>query len=103
MSSRRSRILTVSVASTALAGLFLLVSICRGDEQNEKRRAQLLAQMRSLAEQTKVQFAKGERRIELLKEPIFRYDDQPRRFIDATMWAWTEHGRPVAFQKVEAI
>src|SRR2546425_9543340 len=71
-------------------------------EKNERRRAQLLDEMRGLAQQTKVQFAKGDRQVELVKDPVFRYDDQPRRFIDATMWVWTEGGRPVAFQKIEA-
>ena len=58
--------------------------------------------MRSLAEQTKVQFADGTREPELVKEPAFRYSDQPRRFVDATLWVWTDQGRPVAFQKIEA-
>jgi hypothetical protein len=88
-------------ARVGLVAMFLLVSVARGDEQNERQRAQLLVQMRSLAEQTKVQFAEGERQPELVKEPAFRYADQPRGFIDATLWVWTDQGRPVAFQKIE--
>jgi hypothetical protein len=36
-------------------------------------------------------------------KPVFRYDDQPRRLLDATVWAWTYEGRPIAFQKIEAM
>ncbi|HZL90840.1 MAG TPA: hypothetical protein VFB96_20905 [Pirellulaceae bacterium] len=73
------------------------------DERNEQRREALLAQMRSLAEKTKIEVEGSDRQSELMKSPIFRYDDQPRRFIDATIWAWTDQGRPVAFQKIEAV
>jgi hypothetical protein len=86
-----------------LAAMVMFASVCRTDEPNERQRAQLLAQMRSLAEHTKVQFAEGGRQPELVKDPAFRYDDQPRRFIDATLWVWTDQGRPVAFQKIEAV
>jgi len=72
------------------------------DEKTERRRMQLLAEMRSLAEQTSVEFESGGGQPKLAEKPVFRYDDQPRRFIDATVWAWTDAGRPVAFQKVEA-
>jgi hypothetical protein len=72
------------------------------DEGTERRREELLKEMRALAEQTKIEIAGNERQPELVKNPIFRYDDQPRRFIDATIWAWTDQGRPVAFQKIEA-
>jgi hypothetical protein len=90
-------------ASVGLVATFLFLSVCRADEPTERQRAQLLEQMRSLAEQTKVQFAEGDRRPELVKDPAFRYADQPRRFIDATLWVWTDRGRPVAFQKIEAL
>ncbi len=39
--------------------------------------------------------------VELHPEPMFRYDDQPRGFRDATLWMWTDKGRPVAIGKVE--
>ncbi|MBW3601003.1 MAG: hypothetical protein KY475_27520 [Planctomycetes bacterium] len=73
-----------------------------GDERIERRRAQLLDEMRSLAEQTQVAYADGGGKVELRPNPVFRYDDQPRRFIDATLWVWTDAGRPVALQKIEA-
>jgi hypothetical protein len=72
------------------------------DEQTEQRRMQLLAEMRSLAEKTAVEFDSGDSAPKLVEQPVFRYDDQPRRFLDATMWIWTEGGRPVACQKIEA-
>src|SRR2546422_488831 len=86
--------LRASVSAAGLAGLWCLAislgtlaivppSTCCGDEKHERRRAQLLEQMRSLAEQTKVRLAKADRQLELAKNPAFRYDDQPRRFIDA--------------------
>lgn len=96
-----------SSAFTAAAALWMLSQVppqpvSHAQEKNERQRAQLLEQMRSLAQQTTVRFASGEREPELAKNPVFRYDDQPRRFIDATMWVWTDGGRPVACQKIEA-
>jgi hypothetical protein len=70
-------------------------------EQTAQRRAQLLAEMTSLAEKTQVAGESGTP-LELVQKPVFRYDDQPRLFIDATMWIWTDEGRPVACQKIEA-
>jgi len=40
---------------------------------------------------------------QLLGEPVFRYSDQPRRIVDATLWVWVVDGRPAAMQKVEAV
>ncbi|HEX5445347.1 MAG TPA: hypothetical protein VFW87_16095 [Pirellulales bacterium] len=45
----------------------------------------------------------ADRQAKLVGSPVFRYDDQPRHFIDATMWVWTDRGRPVAFEKIEAM
>ncbi|HEV3341417.1 MAG TPA: hypothetical protein VG125_13695 [Pirellulales bacterium] len=73
------------------------------DEKRERLRAQLLEQMRARAEATSVRFQQGERQPKLTDAPVFRYDDQPRHFIDATMWVWTDRGRPVAFEKIEAM
>jgi hypothetical protein len=39
--------------------------------------------------------------VALWKTPVFRYDDQPRGFVDATLWRWGSKGRPVALLKVE--
>lgn len=85
----------------AVAVALLAAPLC-ADERSEKQRQALLAQMRELAEQTEVAYDSGARKLTFVENPVFRYDDQPRRFIDATVWAWTDGGRPVAFQKVEA-
>ncbi len=72
-------------------------------DAKQQQRERLLAQMRALAEETQVQFQQGKRQPQLVASPMFRYDDQPRHFVDATMWAWTDRGRPVAFEKIEAM
>jgi hypothetical protein len=72
-------------------------------ERDEQQRAERLEQMRALARSTKVDYQKEGHKPVLLDSPVFRYDDQPRRFLDATMWVWTDKGRPVAFEKVEAM
>jgi hypothetical protein len=38
----------------------------------------------------------------MIERPVFRYSDQERRISDATLWIWTDQGRPVALQKEEA-
>lgn len=73
------------------------------DEPREKQRAALLEQMRAIAQGTKVEFTSGNEKLELLDKPVFRYDDQPRGFVDATMWTWANDGRPIVLQKVEAM
>ena len=67
------------------------------------QRGKLLEQMRLRAQATKVSLIGADRKPELVNSPVFRYDDQPRHFIDATMWVWTYRGRPVAFEKIEAM
>ena len=37
----------------------------------------------------------------LIARPLFHYNDQPRRIIDATLWGWTRQGRLVAVCKIE--
>lgn len=71
--------------------------------QRTQQRADLLDQMRSLARATSVNCQQADRQVKFFESPVFRYDDQPRHFIDATMWVWTSGGRPVAFEKVEAM
>ncbi len=85
------------------AALLTSFGISLAEEGSSLTREKLLSQMRSRAEQTKVAFAEGVRGPQLARNPVFRYSDQPRRFIDATMWVWTDKGRPVAFQKIEAV
>lgn len=37
-----------------------------------------------------------------VQRPVFRYSDEEREIFDATLWLWTDEGRPVALQKDEA-
>ena len=84
------------------SAMLLLLGAALADEPAGRRRDALLTQMRELAEQTKVEMQDSGSQAELIPSPVFRYDDQPRRFLDATIWAWTNQGYPVAFQKIEA-
>jgi hypothetical protein len=62
-----------------------------------------LAQMRGRAERVQVYTAAGEGRIasQLVAAPLFRYSDEPRRIVDATLWCWQNDGRPTALLKIE--
>jgi hypothetical protein len=97
---RRCFLLSLGAALAALA----FQPLAGADEKAEReaRRAELLKQMKALAEASDVRFAADDKPAKLVNSPVFRYDDQPRRFIDATMWIWTDGARPVACQKVEA-
>ena len=75
----------------------------RNSDDQEQQRAQLLDQMRSLAQGTTVRYQQNGRQPQLVDSPVFRYHDQPRFFLDATMWVWTDQGRPVAFEKIEVM
>lgn len=99
---------TLQVAIVCVAVFILTLSACAAyavetpDDQRQQKRGKLLDEMRELAKATSVRFQGDEHQPQLLASPVFRYDDQPRRFIDATMWVWTDGGRPVAFEKIEA-
>lgn len=86
-----------------LVFVILLPLAGMADDTRDKQRAKILEQMEAIARDTKVSFAEGTGDVSLVDKPVFRYDDQPRRLIDATVWAWTYEGRPIAFQKVEAL
>ncbi|MGI8982559.1 MAG: hypothetical protein ACR2FY_25280 [Pirellulaceae bacterium] len=73
------------------------------DDERDARRVKMLEQMLTVARGTKVAFAEGTGEVSLVEKPTFRYDDQPRRLIDATVWTWMYDGRPIAFQKIEAL
>jgi hypothetical protein len=79
-----------------------LVASADAEDAIKSRRAEYLEQMRAIADASKVKFADTEEPAKLVTVPVFRYDDQPRRFLDATMWIWTDGVRPVACQKIEA-
>jgi hypothetical protein len=90
-------------AAAALVALSAAALPVRADELADEQRARLLEEMRTLAGQTVVAYASGMAKPELVAKPVFRYDDQPRRILDATLWMWSDNGRPVAFEKIEAI
>ncbi|MDZ4687049.1 MAG: hypothetical protein SH850_18385 [Planctomycetaceae bacterium] len=100
------RIPFVPQACWTVGSLAVLVSLgtASADDARDRQRAALLEQMRELARSTRVEFADDGNRgqPQFVDKPVFRYDDQPRRFVDATLWVWTHEGRPVAFQKIEA-
>src|SRR5438045_2286667 len=74
--------------------------VVHGDEANDLRvadegatraeRAARLTKMRGLAGQFEIVRSAGDvkQRFELRDDPLFRYSDQPRGFLDATLWAW---------------
>ena len=65
---------------------------------------ELLTAMRARAEATEVQAVDPMDDLRFVPRPVFRYDDQPRGFVDGTLWIWTtKDGRPAAFQKIEAM
>jgi hypothetical protein len=96
----------VPLTCWTVGGLAVIVglSAARADDAAERQRAELLKQMRHRAGETAVTYTTDQSRNQpqLVERPIFRYDDQPRRFLDATVWVWTDDGRPVALQKIEA-
>jgi hypothetical protein len=74
-------------------------------QQAEARRERFTNWMRTYAEETKVRLAAKddaeEQLADLVPGPVFRYSDVQQRIPDGTLWVWTHHARPVAFQKVE--
>lgn len=65
----------------------------------------LFEEMKQLSRQTvvKVKTEGGQEGAELVPTPVFRYSDQPRRIVDASLWAWLHDGRLIALQKIEAV
>jgi hypothetical protein len=59
--------------------------------------------MRHRAEATRVYRLDNQKwtSCEIQPEPIFRYSDQPRHILDATIWVWGRSGRPNVLQKIE--
>ena len=97
-----------------LAVLVLLMTSATADEDRpgaadsaKAQRAARLAIMKELAGRFVMNGSAGEEQkpFELRPEPIFRYSDQPRGFVDATLWSWAPAGttgRPAVIVKVEA-
>lgn len=81
------------------------IAAADGAPASESNGDPLISQMRNLAAQTIVTVVVDDQEQDatLVEQPVFRYSDPPRRFEDATLWVWTDHSRPVAMQKVEAV
>lgn len=77
----------------------------RGDDAPQEESVSALArQMAARVEGVRV-FTVDQtsaREVRMIDRPVFRYSDQERFIDDATLWLWTDRGRPVALQKEEA-
>jgi hypothetical protein len=82
----------------------MLLTACSGLATAEDS-GKLLQEMKQLSHDTvvNVKTENGLQRAELIPIPVFRYSDQPRRIVDASLWAWMYDGRLIALQKIEAV
>src|SRR5262245_18820662 len=99
--------LALSLSLVAQAGLYARQQTRASSEDEsrqtmEQARSKRLDLMRDRAAAAAVT-VKRDKTVQatLATAPIMRYDDQPRRCIDATLWLWTVNNRPVAVCKVE--
>jgi len=74
------------------------------EDASKSQADMLLAAMRARAEQFTVEQTINDKaeKVPLCADPVFRYSDPPRRFVDATFWRWGRKGRPIVLLKVEA-
>jgi hypothetical protein len=91
--------LCVAAARAAPAGAEEVPA--NGPESGKAQREARLAEMRERAEAFEVVVAGQREPARLRAEPLFRYSDQPRGFVDATLWGWGKMGRPMVLAKVE--
>jgi hypothetical protein len=72
-------------------------------DAGKQQRQERLITMRQHAKQFEVVRQAGDerQRVELRDDPLFRYSDQPRGFVDSTLWCWKAEGRPALLAKVE--
>ena len=69
-----------------------------------ERKAESLTAMTDIINRTTVEILTDggkARQTTRIKNPVFRYTDQPKRILDSTLWVWQDGGRPVAIQKIE--
>jgi hypothetical protein len=70
----------------------------------DKERQAILEEMRERVKAIRVASLVGDRASKELKlnpDPILSYNDQPRAILNATLWSWSDGGRPVAIIKLE--
>jgi hypothetical protein len=72
-------------------------------DARRRDRDETLQRMREKAQTLKVYEGAGESSdpLPMLSKPLFRYSDQPRRILDASLWGWGDQGRPKVMAKVE--
>jgi hypothetical protein len=79
------------------------------EDPNREKRAQRLKQMRELAGAIRAYRVTGGSSdlVEIVGEPVLRYDDPARADEDGTVWLWGRTGRPIAimemFKKIEGL
>ena len=100
---RLVRLLMAALFAAAACRLSLVAADDPAGDTGTATRQALLKEMRSAVAAIKVTEQVGEqlRPAKLVEEPIFRYSDEQRFIRDATMWIWTEQGRPVSVMKLE--
>lgn len=74
------------------------------EDAKKSKADMLLAAMRAQAQQFTVEQTINDKaeKVPLRADPVFRYSDPPRGFVDATLWRWGMKGRPIVLVKVEA-
>jgi hypothetical protein len=70
-------------------------------ESGKAQREARLGQMRERAKDFEVIVPGQKEPVRLRADPLFRYSDQPRGFVDATLWGWVMKGRPAVIAKAE--
>jgi hypothetical protein len=91
-----------------MAGLFLVATAVTADEEpastDSEQNSPIYKEMIDRLSQVKVSVVGGDdvKECEFRKQPVFRYSDQEREIDDATLWLWTDEGRPIALEKEEA-
>ena len=107
-----SRIADMAWIAPAIVFIFALPSPVFGGENasdsgdtpaQQDARGRRTEAMRARAERAVVRrLVDGKRKLESLNpQPLFRYTDEDRRILDATVWVWPVRGRPVVLKKIE--
>ena len=73
------------------------------DEKRDDERSKRTREMDERARQIKVYQVKEGKNLEVLRreQPLLRFSDPTREFIDGTVWAWGTSGRPLAIVTLE--